>query len=361
MRTPLIAAFVTASLLAGCGGGGGSAPAPLPGGGSSSTSSSLSTQDVAQSATAAAFEPIDTGEADAAVGSGSLGNASTFRSTQSTSTQSAGFVCKKRHTRIVTVNADNSVTVETIAYYDDACTQVERDAVAIHSVSNGTETVNRTITTYNQSHVQLGVRKATYTLTGSTTNGSWTIVSAFYPGTSTTPLSQYGHAATLSSAAYAATTGRIINDAQPSINASYGHQVASTATLSTDSNNDTTFTGSRNGTFFKGALNALTLSPAPPFTISGGNQIGTSALTGSVTFGPGGDLVSVALNGTLENGNTLAVTTTTSNGAIAINGVVTSPTGSPVATFTTDEDGNGVLTLANGTQVPIVDWHVVWK
>ena len=33
----------------------------------------------------------------------------------------------------------------------------------------------------------------------------------------------------------------------------------------------------------------------------------------------------------------------------------------PVATFTTDASGNGVLTLANGTQVPIVDWHVVWQ
>jgi hypothetical protein len=358
MRTPIIAALVTASLLAGCGGGGGSAPAPLTGGGGGSTST-LSAQDVAQSATAAAFEPIDTGEADAAVGSGSLGTASTFRSTQSASPQALGFVCKNRHTRIVTING-GTVTVETIAYYDNACTQLERDAVAVHTVSGSTETVNRTVTTYNQAHLQLGVRKATYTLTGSTNNGSWTIISAFYPGTSATPLSQYGHAATLSSAAYAATTGRIINDAKPSINASYGHQVATNATVSSDASNDVTFTGTRNGTLFKGALNGLTLSAAPPFTISGGTQLGSSALTGSVTFGPGGDLVNVTLNGTLAGGNTLAVTTTTSNGAIVINGTVTSPSGASVATFSVDEDGNGILTLANGTQVPIVDWHVVW-
>ena len=25
-----------------------------------------------------------------------------------------------------------------------------------------------------------------------------------------------------------------------------------------------------------------------------------------------------------------------------------------------DASGNGILTLADGTQVPIVDWHVVW-
>ena len=353
MRTSLLAAFIAASLLAGCGGGGSSAPTPIPN--SPQGTSSLSPQDVAQSATTAAFSSVDTGEADAAVLNGSLGTSS-----QARSTQSIGFTCRHRRSRTVTVNADNTITVETIDYYDNACTQVERDAVAIHSVANGTETVNRTVTTFNQAHLQLGVRKATYTLTGSKSNGAWTVTSAFYIGTSTTPLSQYGHAAALNAATYAATTARIINNAKPSINASFGHQIATAATLTTDASNDTTFAGARNGTFFKGALNALTLSAAPPFTISGGTQIGTSALTGSVTFGPDGDLQSVTLNGTLESGNALAVTTTTANGLITVNGVITSPTNAPVATFATDEDGNGILTLASGTQVPIVDWHIIW-
>ena len=353
MRTSLLAAFVAASLLAGCGGGGSSAPAPLP---NTPQGSSLSPQDVAQSATTAAFSSVDTGEADAAVLNGSLGTAS-----QSRGTQSLGFTCRHRRSRTVTVNPDNSITVETIDYYDNACTQVERDAVAIHTVAGGTETVKRTVTTFNQAHLQLGVRKATYTLTGSKSNGAWTVTSAFYAGTSTTPLSQYGHAASLNAATYAATTARIVNDAKPSVNASYGHQVATAATVTTDASNDTTFAGARNGTFFKGALNALTLSAAPPFTISGGTQIATSALTGSVTFGPDGDLLSVTLNGTLASGNTLAVSTTTANNTVTINGTITSPTNAPVATFATDEDGNGVLTLASGTQVPIVDWHVIWS
>jgi hypothetical protein len=355
MRSSLVAATVAAMFLAGCGGGGGtsSAPsAPLPPGGGSS----LSTQDVAQSSTDAAFEPIDTGEADAGIGNGSLGTSSSSRSPQA-----LGHACKHRTTRSVTVNPDGSVTVETIHYYDDACTQAERDAVAIYSSSGGTATVARTVTSYNLAHAQLGVRKSTYTLTGSSSNGSWTVMSAFYPGTSSTPQTQYAHAASLSASAYTASTARIANDAKPSINASYGHQAAVNATVSTDSSNDTTFTGTRNGTSFKAALGGLSISAAPPFTISGGTQLGSSALTGSVTFDADGNLLSVNLTGTLPGGNSLVVTSSTAaNGAVTVNGTITSPSGATVATFTTDASGNGVLTLANGTQVPIVDWHVVW-
>ena len=358
MRTPILAALVAAALLAGCGGGGGTSPStplgivPPPAG------STLSTQDVAQSSTDAAFEPMDTSEADAAVSNGILGASP---SSSSRSAQSLPHACKNRTTRIKTVNADGSVTVETIRYFDDACTQPERDAVAIFASSGGTATVARTITTFNQAHVQLGVRKSQYALTGASNNGSWVVTSAFYPGTSTTPISQYGHAASLSASAYTANTGRVANDPKPSINASYGHQNAVNATIANDASGNTTFTGTRNGAAFKGALGALTLSSAPPFTISGGTQLGTSALTGSVTFDADGELTAVSLTGTLVSGNKLVITSSTAaNGAVTVNGTITTPAGAPVATFTTDAGGNGVLTLASGTQVPIVYWHVIW-
>jgi hypothetical protein len=355
MRSPIFAAFMAASFLTACGGGGGSAPSPVPID-QTTTSSSLSSTDVAQSSTDAAFEPMDTGSADAGAGNGILGASSAARSTQA-----LPHGCKHRTTRTVTVNADGSVTVETIHYFDDACTQVERDDVAIRASSGGTATVARTVTTFNQAHLQLGVRKSNYALTGASNNGSWTLTSAFYPGTSSTPLSQYGHSASLSAAAYSATTGRIVNNAKPSINASFGHQSTASATIASDAAGDTTFTGTRNGAAFKGALGALSLSAAPPFTVSGGKQIGTSALTGSVTFDSDGELIAVALTGTLVNGNNLVVTSSTdANGVVTVSGTITSPSGAPVATFQTDASGNGILTLANGTQVPIVDWHVVW-
>lgn len=357
MRPSSLAALLAAALLAGCGGGGGTSSA-VPGSNapSSGNLSSLSAQDAAQSGTDAAFEPIDTGEADAILQGGGLGTSSARRGAQA-----VGHACKDRTTRTVTVNADGSVTVETIHYFDDACTQVERDAVAVKSVSAGTLTVARTVTTFNQAHLQLGVRKSTYTLTGASNDGSWTVVSAFYPGTSSTPMTQYGHAASLSSSAYNASTGRIANDAKPSINASYGHQSATNATVATDASGDVTFTGTRNGTSFKAALGGLTLSSAAPFTISGGSQLGTSSLNGSVTFDGDGNLVAVSLTGTLAGGNNLAVSSSTAaNGAVTVNGTIASSSGAPVATFVTDASGNGILTLANGTQVPIVDWHVVW-
>jgi len=357
MRSSSFAVFLAAALLAGCGGGGGTAPAPSgPNAPSSGNLSALSAQDAAQSGADAAFEPIDTGEADAGVQNGSLGTSSSRRSPQA-----AGHACKNRTTRTVTVNADGSVTVETIRYYDDACTQPERDAVATESVSGGTLTVARTVTTYNAAHLQLGVRKSTYTLTGASNNGSWTVRSAFYPGTSSTPMTQYGHAASIGAGAYNASTGRIANDAKPSINASYGHQSATNATVSSDASGDVTFTGARNGASFKAALGGLTLSAAPPFTVSGGTKLGSSSLSGSVTFDGDGDLVAVSLTGTLAGGNTLVVTSSTAaNGAVTVNGTISSPSGAQVATFTTDASGNGILTLANGTQVPIVDWHIVW-
>ncbi len=355
MRSPILAAVIAASFLTACGGGGGSSPSPtIPG--QTGQNSSLNSTDVVQSSTDAAFEPMDTGEADAGVGNGSLGASASARSVQA-----LPHACIHRTTRTVTVNADGSITVETIHFFDDACTQVERDAVAVHASSGGSATIARTVTTYNQAHLQLGVRKSNYALTGSSNNGSWTLTSAFYVGTSTSPITQYGHQASLNASAYSATTGRIANDAKPSINASYGHQSAVSATVTNDAAGDTTFTGTRNGTAFKGALGALTLSAAPPFTVSGGTQIGTSALTGSVTFDSDGELTAVALTGTLVNGNSLVVTSSAdANGIVTVNGTITSPSGASVATFTTDASGDGILTLANGTQVPIVDWHVVW-
>lgn len=360
MRHSPIALLLAMTLLAGCGGGG-SSSSPVLGGGSQPSGSQLSTQDAAQSGTDAAFEPLDTSEADA--GAQLLGAGTTSSAGRGTLSQVASLAhpCKNRTTRTVTANPDGSVTVETIHYYDDACSQVERDAVDTYKSSGGTATIVRTVTTFSQNHTQLGVRKINYALTGSTSNGSSIVTSAFYPGTSTTAMAQYGHSSSISGAAYNATTARIANNAKPSVNASYGHQSATTATISSDASGDVTFTGSRNGASFKAALNGLTLSSAPPFTITGGTQIGSSALTGSVTFDNDGELLAVNLTGTLAGGNHLVVTSSAdSHGVVTVNGTITSSGGVTIATFTTDASGNGVLTLADGTQVPIVDWHVVW-
>jgi hypothetical protein len=355
MRSSLLAASVAAAFLAGCGGGGGSTPSPSSGG--APQNSSLSPSDIAASATLSGFDAVDSAQTDADLGDGGLGAASRARGTES-----IGFACRHRRTRTVTVNPDSSITVETIDYYDNACTEPERDAVAVFVASGGTATVTRTITTYSLTHAQLGQRKESFALTGSFSNGSWTVESAFYPGTSATPMSQFAHEASVSGSAYTASTGRTVNDANPTINAEYGHQVATMATIGTDASNDTTFTGTRNATYFKGALNALMISAAPPFTVSGGTQLGTGTISGTVAFTSDGVLASVNLTGTLAGGNAITVTSTAdAAGNVTVSGTITAPGGATVATFTTDANGNGVLTLtATGTQVPIVDWHVIW-
>jgi hypothetical protein len=355
MRTPTLAALIAALLLAGCGGGGGSSPAPA--GGSSTQSGSLSTTDIAQMGSSGPFDAVDTGEADAAVISGSVGTSSRARSVQTVS----GFACTHRRTRTVTANPDGSTTIETIDYYDNACTQVERDAVAVYASSGGTANITRTVTTYSLTHAQLGVRTQTYVVTGTAGNGSWTVMSTFTPGTSSTPLAQYSHMATVTPSTYVASTGHIFNDAKPSINASYGHSAATNATIATDSSSDTIFTGTRNGVFSKGALDGLTISSSAPFTVAGGTQTGTAAFTGSVGFTSQGVLEAVSISGTLPSGNAVAVTSSAdSNGNVTVSGTITSGS-TTVATFTTDSNGNGILTItATSTQVPIVDWHVIW-
>jgi hypothetical protein len=354
MRTPTLAALFAAALLAGCGGGGSSSSSPLPG--SSSQSGSVSTTDIAQDGSSAAFDAVDTNEADAAVGNGSLGTSALARNPLS-----AGFACRHRRTRTVTVNPDGSVTIETIDYYDNACTEPERDAVAVYASNGGTATVSRTITTYSLTHAQLGVRDENYSIMGSSGSGSWTVQDAFYAGTSSTPLSQFSHSAAISSSTYTGSTGRIFNDAKPSMNAAYGHQFATNATVGSDGSGDTTFTGTRNGAFFKGALNALSISGAPPFTISGGTQQGTGSISGTVAFTPDGVLESVNLTGTLLNGDSIAVTSSLdANGNITVTGTISNGSAT-VATFTADANGDGILTITStGAQVPIVDWHVIW-
>ncbi len=354
MRTPTLATLVAAAFLAGCGGGGGSSPSSIPSG-TTPSGSQLSTQDIVQSGTDAAFEPIDTAESDAAVISGSLGSSSSQRSAQS-----LAHGCKNRTTRTVTVSG-GSVTVETIHYFNDACTQPERDAVAVYTVSGNTANVMRTVTTYNLAHLQLGIRKQTYALTGSTRAVSWTVMSAFYPGTRRRRCRSTAIARPSARTRTPRRPARITNDAKPSIDASYGRQSAVNATVSTDSSGDPTLTGTRNGTEFKGALDALTISSAPPFTISGGTEVGTSQLNGAITFDSDGDLTAVALTGTLPGGNTINVTSVDNGGVVTVSGTITSPANAMVATFSTDADGDGILTLANGTQLPIVDWHVVWS
>lgn len=359
MRTPslLVAASVAAMLLAGCGGGGSAVPAD-PATAFVNAAAPQTPFDVARAGTDSAMGSISTSEADASAQTGALGAASARREPAS------AFACRNRTKRTVTANADGSTTVETLRYYDDACTLVESDAVAIFKNTAGTQTIARTITSFDKNHNQLGRKLQNYALTGSTANGMWTVQSSFYPGTSTTAQTSWSHQATVSATSYAGNMAHVVNDAKPSVNASFGHQQATNATIASDASGGETYTGTRVGESYKGAYGSLGITSAPPFTLTGtsaAKQLGATNLSGSIGFDADGNLASINVTGTIGQGNTLTITSSGSGASLQVNGTIANPQGQTIATFVTDNAGNGVLTIvSSGAQVPIVAWHPVW-
>jgi hypothetical protein len=365
MRTRLWLAIGAIITLAGCSGAGGGLGAgngaipPPP------TSQTLSQQEVAQAGAEAAFSPIESGQEDAGLFNGAYGTAvsNSIKPLASLSTTGS---CNNGREFTVTVISPTQTQYELKLFYDNACTELARDAVAlVTKASSSSETIARTVTNYNLSGIVLSTRKTNFAVTGSSGNFSAIATGSLFIGTSTSPEAQSGRQLTVApqnatTSTISGNSGHIENVGIPSINESFGHSgVLQNTTETTDASGNVTFAGTHVGTFVKGPLGSLSLPANPPFAVSGGTQIGQATISGSVEFDSNDQLINVTLNGTLLNGNTLAVTTSGTPPTIAINGVITSPSNQPVATFTVDKFGNGVITYASGQQALIVDWHVV--
>src|SRR5579864_1859388 len=357
MRTRILLAILASVAIAGCGGAGGLGGASNSG----STDQSVSKQDVAQGGTEAAFDPIEAGTLDAGLFNGNMGVALTSASTA----QSSGS-CKNGVEHTVTIISPTQTQYETKYFYDNACTELARDVVSLVTMnSSSSESIVRTATNYNRSGLVLSTRKSNYALTGSTGDFSAVLTSGLFIGTSTNPAAQFGRQFTIAPqsgnvSTIAANSGHIVNVDIPSINESFGHMgVLQNGTMTTDSSNDVTFAGTHSGTFSKGPLGSLTLSSAPPFTVSGGTTLGTTTVQGSIEFNSTCDIVSVNITGTLWNGDNIVVTSTGTAPGVAINGTITTASGGAVATFSVDEYGDGIITYADGNQALIIDWHVV--
>jgi hypothetical protein len=354
MRTRILLVILATIAIAGCSGGGALGTAPNQG-----TQQSVSKEDVGQAATETAFDPIEAGTLDAGLFNGNIGVAlSTAAHPESSGTCNDGV----EHT--VTVISSTQTQYETKYFYDSACTYLARDVVALVTMnSSSSETIVRTAKNYNLSGTLLSTRDTNYNITGSPGNFSAVITSDVYIGTSTNATVEFGRQITVapqSSSVYtlAANSGRVVNNANR--NHSYGHMgVLSNGTITLNGSGDVTFAGSHAGTFFRGPLGGLSLSSSPPFTVSGGTELGTTNLSGSVEFDSNCDIVSVNISGTLWNGDNIVVTSTGTPPTVAINGTITTSSGSPVATFTVDQYGDGVITYADGEQGLIVDWHLV--
>jgi hypothetical protein len=362
MRTRIIFAILASIAIAGCSGGGG-----LGVGSTTTQTSKATTQEIAQAGTEAAFAPIETGSLEVGLYDGEMGvPLSSARAPQSAFSSSANGTCNKGVEHTVTVISANQTQYETKYFYDKACTTLAKDVVSLATMnSSSSESIVRTATNYNLSGLVLDTRKSNFAITGAPGNFSAVVTSDVFIGTSTTASVQLGRQFTVapqsgSVSTIAANSGKIVNVGNPRINESFGHMgVLSNGTMTTDSLGDITFAGSHAGTFYKGPFGSLTLSAAPPFTVSGGSALGTTNVSGSVEFDPMGNVAAVSITGSLWNGDSIAVSSSGTPPGVAINGTITDTSNNPVATFSVDQNGDGIITYASGWQALIIDWHVI--
>jgi hypothetical protein len=363
MRTRIFFAIVAAVTLAGCSGGGANGTLPNPNGGGGQQQ--MNQQEAAQTGANSAMSAIESGSLDSSLFSGSVG-VLLAANVHPMSIGPATAPCVNGVIKTITVISPTETQYDVKSFYDLACTQLRRDNFADVTIPNASnETIVRTIKNYNNSGLLLSTRSANYSVTGAPGNFSAVVTSNLVIGTSSSPEEQSGHQLTV--APQNATTwtiagngARIENIGVPSVNESFGESsLLQNTTASVDASGNVTFAGTRNKSFYKGALGSLSIPASPPFSVSGGSLVGTGSINGTIVFDSNDQLVSVSLNGTLVNGDTIVVTSTGSGATISINGTISSPGGTQLATFSVDRFGDGIITYANGTQAIIMDWHVV--
>lgn len=360
MRTRIIFAVLAAVAIAGCSGGNGSTIGPP------NSNTQATPQEIAQAGTEAAFSQIESGSLEVGLNNGNMGVPLSSGRTPAFAAAPNGS-CHNGVEYTVTVISPTQTQYETKFFFDKACTNLARDVVALVTMnSSSSESIVHTATNYNLAGLLLSTRKSNFAITGAPGNFSAVLTSDVFIGSSSNPTVLLGRQFTIapqSSTVWtiAANSGKVVNVGNPSVNESFGHMgVLSNGTITVDASNNVTFAGSHSGTFFKGPFGSLTLSATPPFTVSGGSALGTTNVSGSVSFDPMGNLASVSITGTLWNGDGISVTS--SGGpppAVSVNGTITSPSGQQFASFSVDQNGDGVITYASGAQALIIDWHIV--
>ena len=360
MRSTIICAIAASLTLAGCAGGGGNGSALPP-----VQKPAQNPNAQAQGAAQAAMAPVSSGDLSNGLFGGAYGQTLVVGS-HARSVKALSATCTNRHEFTVTQISPTETKYEAKFFYDDACTQLAKDVVADVTIPNpSTETVVRTDAMFNRSGTQLANDLANFSVTGAPANFAAVLTSAFYVGTSSQPMNQFGGQLTVApqnanTLTLAGDHADIFNDVAPQVDASFGVSAAlQNATASVDGSGNVTFAGTHLESLSVGPLYSLTMPSAPPFSVSGGTVVGSDNASGTVEFDAAGQLIAVNVTVTSSNGFTVAMTSSGPPGAIAINGVVTDGGGHQVATFTVDQYGNGVITYANGTQALIIDWHIV--
>jgi len=386
MRTPVLLALTATLALAACGGGGGSTTPPTTGGGGGSQLTSQAQSENAISTTESLGGPVDTVSSFNQTTSGvALATRSTSVardiSANSCVTGAGGgsvelFVPDK--------NGDPNSTEEQY-FYDSACSQLARDVLRLYTTNGSGETVARTVSDYAQGNATaISVRTENVTFENGTFNADG------YP----VPADGFARS---QQGALALTGVKTIGDdselvLQPSttgvnnfcgdgasynqtgiaaLSETFGGNGTSTGTRTVNGDGSVTWSTTHNGSTFKGAIGALSITvgaqntacpiATPQFVLAGGTQLGNYTIPVTAQF-LHGELIDLTVTGaTLANGNSLSVTTNTSASPLSsgfITGTV-SNAGTQIATFSVNAFGNGVLTVtSSGIQYVMNDWHV---
>jgi len=393
MRDRLLVAVLTASaLLAGCsGGGGGGGSSLLPGGGSGGSGGSGSGSGGAAQAQSAIADANALGSpikafSDFDKASATAGSATTSSRARVQSTGSGA--CNNGVEFFVPDKNGDANSTETIDFYDSGCSLEARDLVRIF---NPTSASSETVDIHENFYAPLNTtpiatRTETHTISNATFNANGFPIAANGYDLVASSLLNIASARTIASGSefvLAPASGATNNFCSDSagynatgfarLGETFGWQGGvNGGTRTVNSDNSVTWTATHAGSVFKGPIGGLSINAGtqntacpistPMFTLAGGTSIGTYSIPVTATY-LHGMLESLTIqNATLANGDTLNVTTNSSQSpqsSTYITGVV-SNAGTQIATFGVDAFGDGTLTVTKtGAQYVITDWHVV--
>lgn len=388
--TALLSTLLCAGLLAGCGGGSSSGPmAPLPGGGGQNGGNAQSQQQQIQDSEGAANgvgDPIkEDSENNDALSSPAQQD---VRVGEHVMTVQLGQCNNGVEFFAPDKNGDPDST-ERIVFYDNACTEMATDTVRIYtSTGSNSETVQRTVTKYamNGGGSAESVRSETVNYTSASFDKyGYPIVADGFDRTHTGELTINGvktidgdgeivaEAASGGITNYCSDSAGFNATGNAQLQESFGWAgLTPSGTRTVNNDGSVTWAATPGGTTYVGPIGGLSIQAGtqntscpistPMFTLAGGTVKGTYSIPMSVTFDDGYVSNLTVTNATLADGDTLNVQTNqgvSPGNTHYISGTLNNSSGVLVSTFNVNAFGDGVLTLASGTEYPIIDWHTV--
>jgi hypothetical protein len=279
-------------------------------------------------------------------------------------------------------------STERIVFYDNACTQIQSDAVRVYtSTGANSETVQRTVSRYKlNGTTAASVRSETVNYGNATFDSfGYPIYKSGFDRTHTGELDvnavktivDDGELVILpasnSSTTYCSDSAGFNATGNAALNETFGWAgMIAGGTRTVNSDGSITWNFTHAGTTYTGPIGGLSIQAGvqntncpistPMFTLAGGTLKGSSNLPISATYTHGVLSNLTITNGTLANGDTLNVST---NSGVSpgdehfISGSL-SKSGTAIANFNVNAFGDGTLVVvSSGKAYDIEDWHVV--